>query len=172
MTLLGIAALAAAAMIVVRAEAADKDAIQKIINLVKAGKNDDAKAAAKKYAAAHPEVDELMDAFGKKSGLAPVGVEQTMIKFGRDTQSPAALGKADYQDVGAILQAVGMVTAEIPAPKSPKGSQADWSKWAKEISDNGSKLQAAIKSKTPADVKMISTKINNACNSCHTAFKI
>ena len=47
------------------------------------------------------------------------GVEPSLIKFGRDTQSPAALGKADYQEIGAIVIAVGMITDSLPAPKSP-----------------------------------------------------
>ncbi|HEX3314094.1 MAG TPA: cytochrome c [Gemmataceae bacterium] len=171
--LFGIAALAAAVTIVSRAEAADNAGIQKIVDLIKAGKDADARAAAKKYAGSHDDLEELMTAFrpAKKKGMTGPGVEPSLIKFGRDTPSVAALGKADYQDMGAIVVAVGMVSDSLPAPKSPKAGPADWSKWAKELSENGAKLQAAIKSKTPADVKTFSSKINATCNSCHTAFK-
>ena len=56
----GIALVAVAVTIVSRAEAADNAGIQKIVDLIKAGKNDEAKAAAKKYAGSHDDVEELM----------------------------------------------------------------------------------------------------------------
>jgi Cytochrome C' len=171
--LFGIAVFAVAVTVGSRTDAADKAGLQKIVDFVKAGKMDDAKAAAKKYAAANTDVEELMTAFksGKKGGMTVTGVEPTLIKFGRDTQSPASLGKDEYQDMGAIAVAVGLVTDAIPAPKNNKATQADWSKWAKELTDNGAKLQTAVKTKTPADVKTAASKINAACNSCHTAFR-
>jgi Cytochrome C' len=173
LSLFGFAVVAAAALLVQRAEAADNAGIKKIVELIKAGKNDEAKAAAKSYAKAHDDLDELMGAFktAKKKGITEAGVEQSLVKFGRDVPSPAALGKADYQDMGAIVTAIGMITEAIPAPKTSKGTAADWVKWSKELNENGAKLQAAVKSKTPADVKALSTKINATCNSCHSAFK-
>jgi hypothetical protein len=170
--LFGIAVFAVAVTVGNRTDAADKAGIQKIADLVKAGKMDEAKAAAKKYAAANMDVEELMTAFkpGKKGGMTEVGVQAKMISFGRDAASPAALGKADLQDMGAIVVAVGLVTDALPAPKTNKATPADWSKWAKELTENGGKLHTAIKSKTPADVKTYATKINNACNACHSAF--
>jgi cytochrome c556 len=172
-TALGVAALAVVVTVVARVEAADKAALQKIVDSLKSGKTADAAAAAKAYAKAHDDVDELMTAFkkGDKGGMLAVGIEATLIKFGRDVPSPAALSKGDYADMGTIISAVGLVNGAIPAPKGAKGSAADWAKWSKELVDNGEKLQAALKSKTPADVKAMSSKINAACNSCHTAFR-
>ena len=170
--LFGIAVFAVAVTVSSRTDAADKAGIQKIVDLVKAGKMDEAKAAAKKYAAANTDAEELMTGFksAKKGGMTETGIEPSLIKFGRDVQSPAALGKAEFQDMGAIAVAVGLVTDAMPAPKNNKATQTDWSKWAKDLTDNGAKLQTAIKTKTPADVKSASSKINAACNSCHTAF--
>ena len=172
--LIGGVSVMAIAIVVTQAQAADKDGIKAIVDLIKAGKNTEAKATAKAYAAkTKDDLEELMAGFksSKKGGLVEPGIEQTFVKFGRDVQSAANLSKAELQDMGAITAAIALVTEAIPAPKSTKGTPADWSKWAKELADNGQALQNAIKSKSPADVKTAASKINATCNSCHTAFK-
>ena len=132
---LGVAVVAVAATVVARVEAADKAALLKIVEHLKSGKASDAADAAKKYAKAHDDVDELMSAFkkGAKGGLIDVGIEASLIKFGRDTQSPAALGKSDFADMGTIITAVGLINGD-PGPQEPEGTAADWTKWSKNSS--------------------------------------
>src|SRR5258708_2630931 len=99
---LGIAVVAVLTTVVSRVEAAEKAALLKIVENLKSGKAADAASAAKAYAKAHDDVDELMTAFkkGAKGGLIDSGIEASLIKFGRDTQSPAALGKTEFADMG------------------------------------------------------------------------
>ena len=53
------------ALVVSRLDAAEKDEVRKIADLVKADKDNEAKAAAAKYAKKHEYIDDLMTAFGK-----------------------------------------------------------------------------------------------------------
>jgi cytochrome c556 len=162
-----------------------EEGVKKIIDLIKKGDNAGAKKAAQAYAkdqakndAAMEELMHLMKPAAKK-GLTVLGnkdgIEQTLIKVGRDAPTAAGMVKNAevYAEMGHIVTAIALVTeASAKSQKfGGKKTEKDWNDWAKAMHDSGIKLAEAGKSKSSADVKTAATKINAACNSCHTAFR-
>ena len=168
---LTIAALAVTAFVVRDLRAADKDGILKIVALIKAGKTDDAKAAAKAYAGKNEELDELMAGFSKKNGLIPGGIEVTLRDFEKKGVGAGALLNPSFQDLGAMTSAIALVCDALPAPKGQKGTPAEWTAFAKDMSDKGDKLQAAFKMKLPAAIQSASAAVNASCSNCHAKFR-
>jgi hypothetical protein len=171
-----VALLAGVAVIIGQAQAVEKDQIKKIAEMIKKGDTAGAKKAAEAYAKKNTDVDELMTAFkpAKKGGMMEPGIEQTLIKVGRDAPTATAIAKSagDFTDMGYYTAAVGMVTeAAAPAKDMGKKSRKDWIEWAKTTQEGGLKLAEAGKAKSAAGVKDAASKINNACNSCHTVFR-
>jgi hypothetical protein len=155
------------------ANAANKKGVDEIIRLLDAGNQPVALATAIGYAAKNPGVAPLMEGFksAKRGGLFDSGIEQILLKFDRDNQAEATLAKAEFQNLGVTVSALGMICGVMPAPKAQRANQADWSKWAQETVDGGQELQAAVRNRHPLAVRTAAKKIVTACNSCHAAFR-
>jgi hypothetical protein len=166
LTLAGIAALAVMGLVLSQAQAADNAGIAKIVDLLKAGKTADAKAAAKAYAMKNGDLDDLMGGFSK-NGLVAIGVGKKLRDW---TKGPAAadLNDAALQDLGAMSAAIAMV---CESAKAPKGSGDEWIKLAKDMGDKSMKLQAALKTKQAAGVKTAAVALNESCDKCHVKFR-
>ena len=177
----GVLALAGMAFILGQADAGGGkgDGVVKIAAMLKKGDTAGAKAAAADYAKKNSDVEELMHLFkpAAKGGIGvggKDGIEQTLVKIGRDTPTPAAMGKmADaYIEMGFNVAAVALVTQSLaPDKDAGKKTRKDWTQWATDMNESGLKLAAAAKSKSGADTKAAASKINAACNSCHTVFR-
>lgn len=157
--------------------------VLKIAELVKKGDKDGAAKAATKYATRGDRDEILADVMhgfkpAKKGGIGVgatgTGIEQALIKIGRDAASATEVGKmADaYQEMGNQIIAIGLIT-EALAPKSDKGKQTrkDWIEMSKGMTEAGALMAAAGKAKSAADLKTAAAKTNNSCNSCHTLFR-
>ncbi len=99
------------------------------------------------------------------------GIEQMLLKIGRDAPSAGTLKKdgAAFEQMGFRIAALGMIAGAKGAPKTgAKGTVKDWNGWANDTVAGGIALADAAKAKGGADVKTASSKLNNACNSCHT----
>jgi hypothetical protein len=165
--------VAVAILLLDSARAANKNDVDEIVQLINAGNQPVALAAAIGYPAKNPGIGPLMAGFklASRGGLLDSGIEQTLIKLSRDEPAQATLAKADYRDLGATVSALGMICGAMPAPKAPKAAPADWSRWAQTLVDGGDELQGAIQSKQPKGVRTAAKKIVAACNSCHTSFR-
>src|SRR5947209_17361236 len=91
----GLALLAGVVVVIGQAQAVEKDQVKKIAEMIKKGDTAGAKKAAEAYAKKNTDVDELMTAFkpAKKGGMMDPGIEQQLIKVGRDAPTSTALGK-------------------------------------------------------------------------------
>jgi hypothetical protein len=154
--------------------------VLKLAAAIKAGDKDAVKTQA--TALAKLDMDEVMDVFkprskggigvGKDKGkIIPDGIELKLQTMGRDAPSAAVLTKEGdaLEEMAYVIAAV----AEVAAIKgAPGGKQKDnWATWSKEMKEASSGLTKAVKSKGGAEVKSISTKINNNCAACHAVFK-
>jgi hypothetical protein len=169
--ILAIVTLAVTALVVRDLRAADKAGIQKIVDLIKAGKNDDAKAAAKAYAAKSDDLEDLMAGFSRKNGLIPGGIEVTLRDFEKRGVAAGDLMNPNFQDLGATTSAIALVCDAVPAPKGQKGTPAEWTAFAKDMSAKGDKFQAAFKMKLPAAIQSAATAANASCANCHSKFR-
>src|SRR5262245_24992097 len=146
----------------------------------KAGAGKQAEALAKKL----DDIAEAMDLFKprKKNGFGvgktpgainPDGIEQMLLKIGRDAPAAGTLKKdgAAFEEMGYRIAALGMIAAAKGAPKGAKGTPKDWNGWSNDTVKGGLEIAAAAKAKGGADVKAAASKLNNACNSCHTVFR-
>lgn len=173
-------AVAGLAYVVGSAYAADNTEIRKISELVKKGDMAGAKKLADAYAKKHTDLDEMMHAFkpAKKGGIGvePTGdgIEQVLIKIGRDAPTAAnvAKGAAGYEQAGYDLAALALITeAFAPAKDSGKKTRKDWVEWSKQMGEQGLKLAAAGKAKSAADLKTAASKANGTCNNCHSIWR-
>lgn len=155
--------------------------IKKLAATIKKG--DDVKSDAESLAKKE-EVEEIMEVFKprKKGGIGvgapgavtPDGIELKLINLGRDAPSPAALGKeaAALEEMAYIVAAVAKVThAKAPTSNQGKKTVKDWKQWSSDMHDASIKLAEAAKSKSASDVKTAASKVNAACNSCHSVFR-
>jgi len=111
---------------------------------------------------------------GKMGTVTPDGISVKLISLGRDVPSAATLTKEGdaLEEMGYNIAAIAEITAAFPPTKDVgKQTKADWLKLTAEVRDSGIKLAEAAKSKVPNDVKTAASKINAACNSCHTLFR-
>jgi hypothetical protein len=185
------ATLAAVGAILVagRSGAGDEKAlmnnIDKVAAALKSGDKEGAKKQAEAVAKKIEEVVEAMDLLkprkkggygvGEKPGaIVPDGIEQMLIKIGRDAPAKGTLNKdADaYEQMGYRTAAIGLIAhAKTPAKDMGKKTRKDWMTWSNEMVEVSLQLAAAAKAKSPADVKSAAAKLNNNCNSCHTVFR-
>lgn len=155
--------------------------IKKIAEMIKKGDMAGAKKAAAAYAKKNNDVDDLMTAFkpAKKKGLGVAdsdgqGIEQMLTKIGRDAPTAATAGKMakGFEDMGYDIAAIGLITEALaPEKDSGKKTRKAWVEWAGGMTEAGIKLAEAGKAKGTADIKTQASKVNNNCNSCHSAFR-
>lgn len=159
--------------------------IDKVAAALQKGDKDGAKKQAEAVSKKIEELYEAMDLFkprkkggfgvGDKPGaINPDGIEQMLIKIGRDAPAKGTLNKdaAAYEQLGYRTAALGLIAhARTPAKDMGKKTRKDWMAWSDEMVDAGLMLAAAAKAKGPAEVKSAAAKLNNACNSCHTVFR-
>jgi hypothetical protein len=158
--------------------------ILKIAALIEKGDG----AAAEKEAkglAKNTEVEDVMHLFRprKKKGIGvgktpntviPDGIEQQLLKLGRDESTQASLNKE-----AAALEHMGYHTAAIadfaiakpPEKDEGKKTAKEWTTAAKEMREASLAFVEAAKSKSPTAVHKAAEKLNNACNSCHSVFR-
>ena len=182
------AALAGALSLAGRSTAGDSKALQETVDKIAAalqkGDQDGAKKQAETFAKKLDDIADAMDLFKprKKNGFGvgktpgainPDGIEQMLLKIGRDAPAAGTLKKdgAALEEMGYRIAALGMVAAAKGAPKTSKGTPKDWNGWSNDTVKGGLDVAAAAKSKGGADVKTAASKLNNACNSCHTVFR-
>ena len=164
------AVLAVTVMLVREVRAASPQGIAKIVAAIKAGKMADAKAAAKEYAKDNDDVEDLMSGYGKK-GLLGGGIGKKIETWDTKGIPAADLIDSANEDIGATAAAIALVCDALPAPKGQKGTPAEWTAFAKDLSDKGEKFQAAFKSKMPAAIKTAATSLNASCTNCHAKFR-
>lgn len=162
-----------------------KDNIDKIATALQKGDQEGAKKQAEALAKKLEDVVEAMDLFkprkkegygvGDKPGaINPDGIEQMLLKVGRDAPAAGFLNKesAALEQMGYRIAALGMIANAKGAPKvGAKGTAKDWNGWSNDTVAGGLAIAAAAKAKGGADVKSAASKLNNACNSCHTVFR-
>ncbi len=162
-----------------------KDSIDKIAAALQKGDKDGAKNQAEALAKKLEDVAEAMDLFkprkkegygvGDKPGAVnPDGIEQMLLKVGRDAPAAGFLNKesAAMEQMGYRIAAMGLIASAKGPPKvGAKGTAKDWNGWSNETVAGGLAIAEAAKAKGGANVKTAATKLNNACNSCHTVFR-
>lgn len=153
-----------------------------------AHKKADKAAAAKEGQAVGKKLEELYEAmdlmkprakggFGvgaKKGAIVPDGIEQMLLKVARDAPTPGFMNKSSDALEEMAYRIAGI--AEVSLAKAPTKDQGkklvkDWVEWSKDMRDSALELAAASKAKSGANVKTAASKLNNACNSCHTVFR-
>lgn len=161
-----------------------RDGIDKIATTLQKGDKDGAKKQADALAKKIDDLADAMDLFKprKKNGFGvgktpgainPDGIEQMLLKIGRDAPAAGTLKKdgAALEEMGYRIAAMGLIAAAKGAPKTAKGTPKDWNGWSNDTVKGGLDVAAAAKAKGGADVKSAASKLNNACNSCHTVFR-
>ena len=168
-------------------EKAVRAAVEKIAAAVEKGDMEGARKHAETLAKKTPGdplevLEELgaMDLFKKKDkggfgfGAGPKeldGIEVKYREIARDGATPASV-KNDakhYKAMGYRTAAIGLV-AEALTPKKAKGTAQpkNWVQYTKDIVEGG---EALAKAKSAAEVKTIATRVNNACNACHSEWR-
>jgi hypothetical protein len=168
--LVGAAAIAATALLVHELRAADPQGIAKIVAAIKAGKMADAKAAAKEYAKNNDDVEDLMSGFGKK-GLLGGGIGKKIETWDTKGIPAAELIAPDNVELGVTAAAIALVCDALPAPKGQQENPAQWTAFAKDLSDKGVKFQTAFKAKVPAEIQRAAGALNATCTNCHAKFR-
>lgn len=162
-----------------------QDSIDKIAGTLKKGDKEGAKKQAEALGKKLEEIAEAMDflkprkkggfGVGEKPGaIMPDGIEQMLIKIGRDAPAKGTLNKDSdaFEQLGYRTAALGLIAhAKTPSKDMGKKTRKDWMAWSDEMVETGLQLAAAAKAKSPADVKSAAAKLNNNCNSCHTVFR-
>jgi hypothetical protein len=190
MGIIGLAVTALAAFCVAQGTGAgeNKEVVSAIDKIAAAHKKGDKAAAEKEGQAVGKKLQELYEAMdlmkprkkdgvgvGAKPGaITPDGIEQMLLKIGRDAPSPAFMNKSSDALEEMAYRIAGI--AEVALAKSPakdKGKQLvkDWVEWSKDMRDSALELAAASKAKSGANVKTAASKLNNSCNSCHSIFR-
>jgi hypothetical protein len=160
------------------------DAVLKIAASIKKGDSAGAKTQAAALAKKIEALEEVMDALkprkkggvgvGKVGQVTPDGIELKLITLGRDAPTPAVLGKEAeaLEEMAYVIAAVAEVT-HVMAPAADKGKKTkkDWLAWTADMREGANKLAEAAKAKGAQDVKGAASKINAACNSCHSVFR-
>lgn len=108
----------------------------------------------------------------KKPSRGADGLEDKINEVRRDAPAGVAKDADAYQQMGYRLAAVADLTKALaPAKDSAGKKRADWLKWSDEMHASSMKLVEAAKSKSGAEVKAAATKLNAACNACHSVFR-
>lgn len=186
-----IAAVAGAALLSGPSSAAQNKTLQDQVDKIAAVLQKGDKEGANKEAAVLGKKlneDEFAEAMGlfkprKKGGFGmgdkpgsvnPDGIEQMLLKIARDAPTAGALKKDGeaLEQMGYRIAALGML-AKAKGPPQVGGNKTlkDWTTWASDAVDGGLAVAAAAKAKGAQDVKSAASKLNSACNSCHTVFR-
>jgi hypothetical protein len=190
MSMVGLALAALAAFYVAQGSRAGED--NKVAGLIDkiaaAHKKGDKAAAEKEGKAVSKEIGELYEAMDlmkprtkggygvgpKKGAIMPDGIEQMLLKIGRDAPTPGFMNKSSdaLEEMGHRIAAIAEISiAKAPTKDQGKKLVKDWMEWSKDMRDSALELAAASKAKSGANVKTAASKLNNACNSCHTVFR-
>ena len=146
--------------------------LKDVADLVQKGDMDAARKAAGAYAAKHPDVENLMDAY-KPPAKGGIGVAGGGIGLAVAKGAPAAAKMADLEKMGNDIAAISLITKLIPT-KDAKANAAnlkEWNDYADNAKAEGLKLAAAAKANNAAGVTAAAAKVNANCNSCHTKFR-
>jgi hypothetical protein len=160
-------------------------ALDKIAEAHRKGGKDAAKQQGEALAKKTEELLEVMDMFAprkrggfgvgeKPNAIIPDGIEQMLIKIGRDAPAAGTLNKdsAAYEQMAYRTAAIAEVAlAKAPAKDMGKKLKKDWISWSNDMRDAALELAAASKSKSGAAVKAAASKLNNSCNSCHSIYR-
>jgi hypothetical protein len=160
-------------------------AVDKIAEAFKKGSKDAAKQEGQALAKKTEELLDVMDLLrprqqggvgvGDKPGaIIPDGIEQMLLKIGRDAPPPGTLNKdaGAYEQMAYRLAAIAEVAiAKAPDKDMGKKLKKDWITWSSDMRDAALELSAAAKSKSGAAVKSAASKLNNSCNSCHSIYR-
>src|SRR5262245_9214691 len=136
-------------------------AVDKIAEAFKKGSKDVAKQQADALAKKTEEIIDVMDLMKprKKSGVGvgekpgainPDGIEQMLLKLGRDAPPAGTLAKeaAAYEQMGYRVAAIAEVAhAKAPGKDSGKKLKKDWISWSNDMRDAALELSAAAKAK-------------------------
>ncbi len=153
-------------------------AVDKIAAAVKKGDMAEARKlaeGAKKY-----DLEDVMDLFKpvKKggrgwTGAKPTdGIELKIREVARDGDKSFAKNAPIYEEIANISAAITII-AEAKAPEKDMGKKIkkNWIQWSQDVQEGAQALAKAAKSKAGADGKMAMTRMNNACNACHSDFR-
>jgi hypothetical protein len=157
--------------------------VRKIAELLEKG--DKAGAAKEAKDLAKADLDDIMHMFKprKKKGIGvgktpgaviPDGIEQQLLKLGRDEPSQGSLNKeaAALEDMGYVTAAIMEIShAKPPEKNEGKRTIKDWLMFSQEARDAALAFAADAKSKSSAAVHKGAEKVNNACNACHMVFR-
>jgi cytochrome c556 len=160
-------------------------AMNKLVDSLKKGDKAGAQKQAEAIAKQIEEVHEVMDLYrprnkggwgvgDKPKAITPDGIEQMLLKIGRDAPTANTLKKdGDALEQMAYRAAAIAEVAIIKAPKQNMGKKLvkDWVEWSKDQRDASLALAAATKARSGADIKAAAAKTNNACNTCHSTFR-
>ena len=157
--------------------------VNKIADMLEKGDKAGAEKAATALAKKLEDVIEVMDLFkprnkggigvGKPGTVVPDGIEQFLLKIGRDTpttkemKDPGALARMAYV-TGAIAE---VAHAKPPARDLGKKTKKAWMNYAVEFRESWQDMTTAAKSKSAAAVKAAAVKMNSSCANCHSVFK-
>jgi hypothetical protein len=164
-----------------------KGKADELVDAVKKGDMDGARkiaaAIAKKAEAKGVDREELgvMDLFKRKDkggwgfGGGPKetdGIELKVREVARD--GPKDLSKFGnlYELMAHRATAIGII-AEAMAPKKDEGTKKvkNWMQYTKDMQEGAESLAKAAKAKSAKDVKDAVSKMNAACNACHSEWR-
>lgn len=171
-------------------ENAQKANVLKLVKMIEAGNADAAAKAAAAIGKTAKDDDARLEmvadvmfllkkrskggfGFGeKKPSRGADGIEDKINEVRRDAPANVAKDAAAYQQMANRLAAIADLTKAL-APAKDQGAKkrSDWVKWAGEMHEEATKLAAAAKSKSGAEVKTAATKLNATCNACHSVFR-
>jgi cytochrome c556 len=150
-------------------------AVEKIAAAIKSGDTSAAKTMAQ--AATKFDLEDVMDVFkvkkkggrGWKGGKPTDGIEAKIREVARDGDKSATKNAAIYEEIAPVISAVMMIAEAKPqGGESGKKLKKNWLQFSHDAQQGA---QALAKAKAPAEVKTAMTKMNNACNLCHSDFR-
>jgi hypothetical protein len=160
-------------------------AVKKVADAIKSGDKDGAAKLAKDTAKGIEDIGDLMHLFKPrtKGGLgvgskkvvtndAKDGIEAMIRDFARgDGIAGAGKISGSLEETGYWIAAMAEISAAKGWDKDQgKKTKKNWTMWMADMKEAGiefSKVSAA-KGNT---LKAVATKVNNACNNCHSVFK-
>jgi hypothetical protein len=176
--------LTATASAFVQGDSKEIAAVKKVADVFKKGKAEDTKKAAAEAAKMFDEISELMALFrprnkhgmgwGATAGKNPAtdGLEKKIQEF---TKAVPPTAVADVENNVAAASWMGAL-AEIMIAKAPKDAGAGktkkaWVGYAEDMRAASADFAKAAAAKKGPDMSKAASKINAACNNCHSKFK-
>jgi cytochrome c556 len=167
----------------------DKEMHEALSKIAKALQNGDkAKAAqlAKAYAKTVEELGDVMHGFkprkskglgwGTKPGLVdPDGIEKKLDDIDQNGLAPGEMKKAAsaFEEGSWMTAAIAEVTLAM-APTKDKGrlKRKNWVEDTTRMRDGAIEMANAARARSAGAFKAAATKVNAACNNCHSVFRI